>query len=174
MCIRDSPTSLTKSYADDVAMGDNGWRRHDGPVPPPLAGFLAPGAVDTGQHGLTKGVVVEHTGLPTRLEMIRDFVSVGRPAVFRRALADWQAITAWTPQYLRRVFGNATVKAGQLPYGYSSGRSSSMPTFAAFLDSMMATCPDKAALERALAHGTLSAPPYLFDNNVLNDFDLLE
>jgi Cupin-like domain len=46
----------------------------------------------------------------------RNFYSANYPVVLSGLMNDWSAITAWSPDYLKRVVGNAEVELTELPH----------------------------------------------------------
>ena len=53
---------------------------------------------------------IERRGTLTGEEFLQDYYATSRPVILTEELADWPALSLWTPDYLRRAIGSAVVE----------------------------------------------------------------
>ncbi|ATB34314.1 cupin-like domain-containing protein [Melittangium boletus] len=60
------------------------------------------------------GDIERRDTFPSHEEFVREFMSVSRPVLFTRAMADWSAWSAWNLDWLERQHGSVLLKGKQL------------------------------------------------------------
>lgn len=101
-----------------------GWRAYSGQAPLML--------------GMkSKCDIVELDELISPDEFYKRFQSITKPVVFRGGAMDWPAIKKWSPDYLNKMTGQATVKVSEIPYGDLDGYGEEEQTFETFLEDML-------------------------------------
>ena len=59
--------------------------------------------------------------LPSKLDFFRDFAFHSRPVVVENAVQNWPALKKWTPEYLRKVYGERQIHIKLSPDGVFEG-----------------------------------------------------
>ncbi|MGB8407086.1 MAG: Stf0 family sulfotransferase [Mycobacterium sp.] len=85
------------------------------------------------------GVVDRKRQPPSRQEFLDEFYAANRPVIIEGLMADWKALTAWTPQYLTSVAGDSDVevmagRSGDPRYEVNADMHRTPMRFASFID----------------------------------------